>query len=245
MELKHLIISGDAGHGKDTLADYLVREYGYTRVGYMDAMRREVSDRYRNAPAPVTPDYLTHDAVKEIPDPRLALMWCSDEQFVAVALACFEEEDAAAGLHGAAQRMTAPRSPRRIQQCYGTEYRCEQDKLYWVKLAKPVLDNATTPLVISDGRKPWEIDYGEQIGARRLHVIRPGFRKVSKSHASEVTVPLSPTTIVIMNDAVVTDEATARASLKQFYSRIDDVMLLQLGIQRPLQALSRQSRCAV
>lgn len=45
-------LSGKMGSGKDTVADILVSEYGYTRIAFADALKREVEQSIRHQAFP-------------------------------------------------------------------------------------------------------------------------------------------------------------------------------------------------
>lgn len=95
MSLMHFIVTGEAGHGKDTIGDRLVANYGYAIIGFADAIKDETSARYVNSPDKITRDYLNNRRTKNLPLPGLALRFCSDDDYVKIALREFDNEDRA------------------------------------------------------------------------------------------------------------------------------------------------------
>lgn len=215
-----LIITGEAGHGKDTIADFIIGKYGYERLSFSDFLRQEVAAGYSRAPMPVTEAWLNLRDLKNVPQPRLAFTYCDDTEFVAIALRATLEEDrelfektvtsrhqpaalileaATAGMWSDEERKLLPRSPRRVQQVWGTEYRREQDEDYWLKKALPFLGQGA-PKCISSGRYPNEVAFAYAHGGTRWHVVRPGHKEVTIAHSSESGIaPIDARTIVLDN----------------------------------------------
>lgn len=110
-------LAGSAGSGKDTIADYLVKQHGFTKFSFSDGLYREVSDAF-NVPV----EELQDRNNKERPHPQLTVRSCSDASFCAIML------DNEIGLDD-------PVSPRWVLQRWGTEYRRAQDPEYWLKKA--------------------------------------------------------------------------------------------------------------
>ena len=111
-------LAGQAGVGKDTVADYLVARYGFVKFAFSDALYREVTEAF------VLPDesLLRDRARKELPTYALAGENCNDQDFTAVMARFVGAGDLAC-------------SPRQILQWWGTEYRRAQDPEYWVSAA--------------------------------------------------------------------------------------------------------------
>lgn len=93
MQKPHIIISGQAGHGKDTVGSYLVDAHGYVRAAFGDPLKEEVFDAYVMAPQPVNWSTVNDRDIKEIPLQRLALNNCSDKNFRDLSLHNFQHED--------------------------------------------------------------------------------------------------------------------------------------------------------
>jgi hypothetical protein len=118
-------LAGAAGTGKDTVADYLVKRYGFVKFAFSDALYREVAAAFD----------LPHDSIlrnrdtKEVGTDHLALDLCGDREFVAIAEAQLAKLSVEAP-------DCYPCSPRQILQWWGTEYRRAQDPLYWIKATR-------------------------------------------------------------------------------------------------------------
>lgn len=263
--LPHLFITGAAGHGKDTVGDHLIACYGYEKLSFSDGIRKEIALAYTPSPLPVTPGWQDNRDIKELPQPRLALKHCKDDAFVKVALACFTDEDNRLfdqlKAHGRASKKSAekpnggmtildfalkceeptdafrlllPRSPRRIQQIWGTEYRRTQDPLYWLKYAE-TKTNFSQPQVLTSVRYANELEFGERIGAVRVHVNRPG-AVAAADHITERVLPFDANTILISNDG----------SLRDLLRKVDAVVakiVSRAGVDNTATASSRQRAC--
>lgn len=93
MQNPHIIVSGEAGHGKDTVGSYLVDVHGYVRTAFGDPLKEEVFDVYANSPERVNWDTVNDREIKEVPLQRLALNFCSDKSFNALSVMSFKNED--------------------------------------------------------------------------------------------------------------------------------------------------------
>lgn len=114
-------LAGVAGSGKDTVADYLVRRYGFLKFSFSDALYREVAAAFGLEDETLLRDRKT----KDVGDHNLALEFCLRDEFT----------HALQRLPGEPVDITAPRSPRQILQWWGTEYRRAQDPNYWLDRA--------------------------------------------------------------------------------------------------------------
>ena len=119
-------LAGRAGSGKDSVADYLVRRYGFIQFSFADALRREVSAAFG-----VTEGLLRDRDTKEMETPLLALRNCVDTGFVPIARA----EIAKWHYDSYFDLDALPLSPRQVLQWWGTQYRRAQDSEYWVNKA--------------------------------------------------------------------------------------------------------------
>lgn len=284
MDLPHIIITGEAGHGKDTVGAYLAARYGYDRTAFADPLKQEAVDAYAKSVDPV-PLTLMHDAArKELPTPQLALKHCHVEDFVELLISkVYQKEDqdqfklmkvaneagsiqrstdeylklieralgpdvdpkyaknlarsaeVTAGLLAADptalssrtvdalfssesfsddERMSLPRSPRRVLQPWGTEYRREMfSDTYWVDKAEAYIDSSSQPVYVSDGRFHNECDWAVEKGLQRLHVVRPGHNQVGLKHASEDIPAPTERTIIISNDRMDDNFASLHAQI--------------------------------
>lgn len=126
------------------------------------------------------------------------------------------------------ERLQLPRSPRRLLQPWGTEYRRAQDPRYWINITERFLDECEKTggrVVLTDGRFHQECDWGEDNGLLRLHVERPGHGTLSVKHVSENVPPPTASTIVLINDRL--DDGLA-----SLHQQIDHA-LLQILESRP------------
>lgn len=114
-------LAGAAGSGKDTVADYLVKTFGFVKFAFSDALYREVQEAY-NLP---DQELLRNRDTKERPTERLSLINCGSDEFIGVAIRTI--------LHESRHLHLLPVSPRQVLQLWGTEYRRAQDADYWVK----------------------------------------------------------------------------------------------------------------
>ncbi len=70
-------LTGPAGSGKDTVADFLVAKHGFTKLAFADKLRAEICDAYD-----VPVQLLLERQTKDTPLPKLALVYCRDEAFI-------------------------------------------------------------------------------------------------------------------------------------------------------------------
>lgn len=203
--MPHIFITGKAGHGKDSIGDYLIANYGFEKLSFSDGIRREVAAAYENSNFPVTVEWLDDRELKEAPQGRLALTFCRDADFIETALKAFEVEDRCLDNEHdtAAAKMNAPRSPRRIQQIWGTEYRRTQDANYWLNYAEHKTDFSQAK-VLTSVRYQNEIDFGNRIGAVRIHVQRQNVGS-AHDHITEQLLPFDSKTIVVDNAGTIKD----------------------------------------
>jgi hypothetical protein len=154
---------GLKGVGKDTAAHHLVKYLGYLRIGFADALYKEVAEAFG-----VTVEFLGNRDTKETDLPVLALKNCSVLAFAdAVA---FEK-----GWTDPAQRaleMTLPRSPRFVMQFWGTEFRRKHGKdSYWLDIVQAAFDaHPTRSFVVTDVRFPNEFDFIGLAGGERFRI---------------------------------------------------------------------------
>lgn len=182
-------LAGSAGAGKDTVADYLVEQYGFTKFSFSDELYREVSAAFR---VPVTD--LQDRKLKEVQHYALRLRHCADADF-RVMLRFI-----------ASQRGVPPEdadgymfSPRDILQLWGTEYRRHQDPDYWVKRAA-LWVQAWLQVTVEDGarhaglvntsvRFPNEQAFIHALGGSVWHIRR--FASTAEAESSGVASRLS------------------------------------------------------
>jgi hypothetical protein len=210
MKHLHVLTTGEAGHGKDTIGKHLIAAYGYGRVAFADELRAQMIIAYSGAPEPVTLELMDRRDTKNVPQERFALRYCSDADFVGVALQTFESEDAgpAGDIRPLEERLAMPRSYRRIAQVWGTEYRRRSRfgwDSYWIDKVDAVIQASTRPMVITDGRFDNEVEYAKNNGMQRIHVSKPLHAETKVTHDSEKIPQPDAETIVLLNDSTIQD----------------------------------------
>jgi hypothetical protein len=222
MRYPHLIITGEAGHGKDTVADHLVEKLGYCTIAFADLQKKEVISAYSNSPEVVDIDFLLIRETKKTPSDRLSLVHCNDADFVKVALATFKQEDMdlfklrKKGIldnprhneYTEKERLTLPRSPRRITQTWGTEFRRQSEfghELYWIDPVTEFIKKSTKPVIVKDGRTPQELEWAKLNQIERIHVVRPGYGETIVKHVTEIIPDTDQNTLTLLNDKSLLD----------------------------------------
>lgn len=160
-------IAGAIGSGKDTIAGYLAREHGYTRVAFADALKGEVKLRFRRTllrisafvgpyePAPVGPDHESH--LMQTPCEDCRIDWLIQHK---------------------------PPIVRELLQEYGTEVRRKDDNHYWLKRWTERMQHYTW-VVVPDVRFENEMDWIRMHSGKVVRVHRPGCTVPEAAHASE------------------------------------------------------------
>lgn len=191
-----IAFNGQAGAGKDTAADILVRFARFEKIAFADALRAEVSEAFDIA---AQGRILFDREHKEQPHDALALRHCRQFGFIgAVAMATHATVNSS--------WLDAPRAPRQILQWWGTEYRRAQDPRYWVKAMASRLDLLKTMpsrphrFVITDCRFPNEYAYVRTVGGRMWRMHRPGLPDVENGHASANALANIPAEVDVHND---------------------------------------------
>lgn len=182
--MKHFDIiglTGPAGSGKDTVADILVTQAGFTKMAFADPLKSEVAQAFQ-----IDLSFLTQRETKEQPMRCLALSRCLDEGFVARMIVMFT-------LRKERLDLDAPRSPRQIMQWWGTDYRRHQQHNYWISITFHRIDyllsqRLTHRIIITDVRFADEADLVRRRFAGQLWQIeRPGLAPLPGGHVSEVS----------------------------------------------------------
>lgn len=168
-------LTGPAGAGKDTVADYLAEHQGYTKLAFADALRDEIGRAFD-----ISVKLLTQRETKEHPMSALALRRCMDNEFVNRIWVHLDKLD-----------LSAPRSPRQIMQWWGTEYRRAQDQHYWVDAFMTRLikehQQGSYRFVVTDVRRSNEAELLRELGGSLWQITRPGHEPQPGAHSSETT----------------------------------------------------------
>lgn len=205
-------LAGSAGTGKDTVADYLVAQHGFTKFSFSDALYREVSEAFG-----VSVDELKHRGGKELPHPKLVEAYCKDPEFAKIMRAATEWDTNATVVHRWVRY-----SPRWVLQHWGTEYRRAQDPEYWLKAASlfvQVWRNAVAEindwypagLVNTSVRFPNEQAWIDDLQGVVWHVQRGNVEGVASElhHAAEQALAIRRGDHVLTNDGSIEQLNTA------------------------------------
>lgn len=139
-------ITGQKGAGKDTIADYLVSEYGFIKVGFADALKGAVAQLF----------ILTDEQVERFKENDAITIWANSKDFPLVSL-------------------TTPLTMRIILQRMGTEVGRELfGENFWVHLLAAKIDKVQN-YVIKDVRFENEADMVENFAGHMWRVLRPGY----------------------------------------------------------------------
>lgn len=161
-------VSGSIGAGKDTVAAYLVRAHGFVRVGFADALKAEVRQRFRRTLLRIAPFVMPLDLAFVDDDVR-TLAAADDEAVLDWLLA------------------HKPPIVRELLQEYGTEVRRADCPTYWLdgwKARAAGLERVVVP----DVRFKNEASTltGAPLFGRLVRVDRPGHH--GAGHASETSL---------------------------------------------------------
>lgn len=182
-------LAGQAGVGKDTVAEYLRDNYGFIMFAFSDNLYREVQEAFGLPDQ----DLLRNRDTKELPSDRLTLQQCSNSEFVTVARKMLVEfnPDSFNNLDA------IPMSPRQVMQWWGSEYRRALDSDYWVKQshefvramqnAAPYPEQRPQYFVNTTVRFKNERDWIHAAGGNVWHIRREGVASVN-AHVSETSL---------------------------------------------------------
>jgi len=188
--------------GKDTVADVLVAEYGYTKVAFADPLKRAALalDPIVHVEAQHVPDGVEEavDAAIRDRDPAGLLAAWMDGPGDQPVVARLSELVADFGWERAKDDYP---EVRRTLQRLGTDAIRAQDSEFWVRAWQETIDDASGPVVATDCRFPNEADVVESRPSGLLvRVDRPSVAASDDSHASEVALDERRTAYTIDND---------------------------------------------
>lgn len=218
-----IALTGPAGAGKDSAADYLVQHAGFVKLAFADTLRAEVAEAFELLDQF---SILTDRATKERPHDALALRHCRNFCFIgALAMATHALVNS--------EWLDAPRSPRQILQWWGTEFRRAGDPDYWTHaLASRIgvrRGNGEQRMVITDCRFANELRFVQQMGGRLWRLDRPGLVPVEGSHASAIGLPLDAANATVQNDGDL--DALRVDVLRHWWSTDSGIPAHQLRVQ--------------
>lgn len=166
-------LAGPARAGKDTIADYLCRCYGFVKFAFSDALYHEVQVAF-DLP---DQDLLRGDKTKDFPNPRLAMSWCRDPDFVRLMDRLYPEPQLAF-------------SARQILQHWGTEYRRAHNPDYWVEKAGEFLRDYSALAPYPEQRQQYFVECGTRFENERtwIHAMGGNIWHVHRDAA----IPVNP-----------------------------------------------------
>lgn len=202
-------LTGPARCGKNTIADHLVADHGFTRIAFSDALYKEVAEAFD-----MPEEVLRDEATKDAPQEALAFAHCRDEGFVRAMYRVFgdliPEDDTGDGDN----EFCRAQSPRSILQWWGTEYRRAQDPGYWVKRCAEQMCRITgdggdiheAKVAVDGVRFPNEEAFLRSLpGFEMWHIARRDAPQVA-GHVSEVEQ--KRITVDVERDAVIQNNGT-------------------------------------
>ncbi|WP_157669323.1 hypothetical protein [Chitinibacter sp. GC72] len=189
-------LHGQAGAGKDTVADFLVANHNFVKIAYADKLREEIAHAWG-----IKPELLINRAQKEIPQVPLEISRCQDSRFVRYILDKLSDGNEAAWYLESA----TPRSPRWIMQQWGDYRRSVFGEDYFlIEMANKIAE-LDSHVVISDVRLDKEaeqlsVDYK----AHLWRIQRPNLAAV-QADKTEAGIALNWIDVDIINIGSIND----------------------------------------
>lgn len=191
---------GAAGSGKNTAANFIINQGGWLETSFAENLYKEVAQAFN-----VSVEFLSNRKTKESPLKEMALINCSNSEFVSLALGLlsnappesFKERiirfiEKFTGAKAREKRlMHKPLSPRTILQWWGTDYRrVKYSDSYWTdKVVQFIKDNPDKSIVVTDVRYDNEALLIKSLNGEVIQIIRPknplAANKLAQKHASE------------------------------------------------------------
>lgn len=211
-------LSGPVSVGKDTIADYLVDQYAFTKFSFSDALYEEVAAAFG-----IDKAVLYKRETKETPLDDLCAMYCKDMAFGKIMF-----EQIHPGYTGAWDEKYC--SPRQVLQWWGTEYRRKQDPEYWIKksiifieaylaLVKESPEVRRGGLVNCSVRFPNEVALVRHYNGVVWHVKRPDWEKgvqaETAAHVAEAGLPREEQDYTLVNNGTIEQLRTGVSLLLQ------------------------------
>lgn len=215
--MKIVAICGNAGTGKDTAANFLVKEYGYKSMSFADPIKDmlkevfEFSDEqlwgaseHRNKPDHRFPDFWgqAFTNLSKWQTKNLQELFGEDvEEFGPAAKLLWEKFHWLQAHHPVL-------SPRIALQTIGTEWGRAVDKDLWTRILLRKICSANSPVVISDTRFVNELNALKDAGAFTIRIRRKESEEIAaltgiSGHVSEMeinTIPDEDFSMVINNN---------------------------------------------
>lgn len=189
-------ILGDAGAGKDTVADHLVSKYGFRKHQIAKKLYQQVAQTYR-----VSVESLANRQHKDTDIDEMSLIYCMDPAFVGFML-------------NKGFEMGQKLSPRTVLEQWG-DYRREQNRFYFLA---PILDAVRAEPwfnhVVSDVRVGLEYESLSDMGAAFWRVYCRE-KQISRSHATGTALAKARVDARLPNNG----------SLSQLFDMVDALLL--------------------
>lgn len=165
--------------GKDTFAERLVSEHGFTRIAFADPLKAAALDI--NPTIRIEADEVGPLGVDGYLPPYRSLKYL-------IAIVGWE-------------KAKAVRDVRRFLQNLGVAVRDNVDRDAWLNAARAQVRTISGPAVITDVRFPNEVEYVELVGTT-IRIVRPG-QGATDTHASETALADVEVDFTIHNDGTV------------------------------------------
>ncbi len=180
-------VSGRKRHGKDTFADRLISEHGFTRVAFADPLKLTLRDL--NPWVRVEQDEMGLLKLSHLPS---GISLRLDEIVMMVGW----------------ETAKSLREVRRLMQAHGVAIREHVNPDVWVEAALAKAEEIPGPVVITDVRFPNEAEalsaYAEMSAGALVRIERPGMPD-GDLHVSETALDGYGFPYVIVNDGTVED----------------------------------------
>lgn len=223
--MKFIGLAGPAGVGKDTIADYLVETYNYTKFSFSDALYDEVATAFG-----INKAALYERSTKEKATPALQYWHCADHTFRNLIFHLLVSEGVAYPMEseGVAYPMDRWLSPRWVLQRWGTDYRRKEDPEYWTKRAdlfvEAYLRNAAEYPEVQRGglvncsvRFPNEREWVQKHNGEVWHVVREDYamnmQESQRAYVSELGLSVEPEDKIIYNNGTIEQLCTGTSLL--------------------------------
>lgn len=180
-------VSGLPGTGKDTLADVLVAEFGFTKAAFADAVYVEIAAAFEVSVATLRARH-----TKERAMPFLDIDFCTDREFAALASKIAVMDNGCL-------------SPRMTLRLWATEYRrARKGDNYWVDQLEQTIRTRPGPVVVTDVRFENEAELVRSYSEPRLiHLRREGVTIDKHQHSSDGGVKVHDGDFYLSNDGDV------------------------------------------
>jgi hypothetical protein len=196
-QLPDLAVYGYARSGKDTIAEYLIETYGYTKIAFADPLR----------------------ATMAAMNPIVAARWGGD----GVLITRYNDAIESMGYEAAKDRYP---EIRRLLQTHGVAIRMHLDEDAWVNAASERIANTSggAPIVVTDARFGNEFDRLDSAGFVFVRVLRDG-QTNRDQHVSETELDKQAADHTIRNNGEDLQELHDRvAALMQELQNGDDIV---------------------